>query len=847
MPQVARVVDVLSGREVPAGPEEVEATQPMLFYLTQRLGWHPAQIMARPQWRVPRSPSGSRQAGYPVDIAIFATPETNGDPDHIRIIVECKAPTEQEGITQLKTYLSLEPEARLGVWFNGEKHRIVYKTREGFVVSDFAPIPRPTDPLVPTARSTPLRYADLIPPPNLRETFLRLRDYIAARDKNINRDEFILNDLANLLICKIADEQVSAADPERPTAFQRSSTRATTAESMHAFFADVKRRFASVFMDESERLQLDEASLETVVRLLEPYRLLGHDRHAVGKAFEVLRSRALKGDEGAYFTPPPLVDCVVSLLDPGPQTKVIDPACGTGGFLAAALDHVFAKIDQRPVAETVRLSTKQQWAADYLYAVDKDAVSVRLAKAYLTLLGDGRAHAYRADSIDQNDWERRDDDLRRTVKAGTFDMVLTNPPFGSKLTIEAETGRREGLVSCRRWRQEGGQWKMTNEANEQQLGIGFFERSMQLLKEGGHLAIVLPETFLFSGTFSWFIAWIARTYTITHAVDVPMVAFEEFCRAKTCLLFVAKRAPPPGHRVLMSFPRSIGQDKNGNPLYKLDNSSIRAGALDNEMFDATQLLAAVPYGGKVRTPVVESRLCFFVPQVDVLNSGVIVPRYHWRRDTEIALLSWIVRHPARLVTLGELEARGVVASFAGHGSPAGNARGTGEIPYVKVTDLKNWRINENPTNLISEDQAKALQRGGHKLRYMDLISPARASSNIGQFCAVMPWQTGVVLTKEVLGLRVLDNDEGLDAFLLLALLSLRVVHAQYAALTLMQTNREHLGDRWREVRVPVPTTAEERDRVAQPVRDFFAAQVKARSSYQTLLDVFEPTDFATRP
>lgn len=852
MSQAVRVViDVLSGREVHAGPEEVEATQPMLFYLTQRLGWHSGQIMTRPQWRVPRSPSAARQAGYPVDIAIFDSPEHLGDPDHVRIIIECKAPTEAEGITQLKTYLSLEPEARLGIWFNGEKHRLVYKLRDGFAVHDFAPIPRPTDPLTPSARNTPLRYADLTPPPKLREIFVRLRTYIAARDKHINRDEFILNDLANLLICKIADEQAGAVDPDRTMAFQRSATQDATAEAIRSFFGDVQRRFSSVFMDESERLQLDDASLDRVVEMLEPYRLLGHDRHAVGLAFEVLRSRALKGDEGAYFTPPPLVDCVVSILDPGPQSRIIDPACGTGGFLAAALDHVFAKIDERKISDEQRIRSKQAWAADCLFAVDKDAVSVRLAKAYLTLLGDGRAHAYRADSIDQHDWEERDDDIKRSVRPGTFDMVLTNPPFGSKLTVDGETGRREGLTSCRRWeRDERGAWRPTSETAEQQLGVVFVERAMQLLKDGGRLAIVLPETFLFSETsLAWFTAWLARNYTITHVVDVPMVAFEEFCRAKTCLLFLTKTPPSPGHRVFMSYPRSIGQDKNGNMLRKIDPATgTRTGELDNEMAEAVRALAAIRYEGVARTAgVQESRLCFTVLQSEVLGKAVIVPRYWWRRETDAALGAWIVKHPATVRTLGDLEKTGVITGFAGHGSPAGNARGTGTVPYVKVTDLKNWRINENPTNLISDEQAKALQRGGMRLKYGDLISPARASSNIGQFSMVMPWQTNVVLTKEILGLRVNENADGIDAFLLLALLSLRVVQAQYAAFTLMQTNREHLGSRWREIQLPIPNTAEERERVAKPVRDFFDTQVKARESYTALLQVFDPNDFATRP
>src|SRR6185312_6233671 len=305
----AIVVDQLSGREIVAGPEELDATQPLIFYLIQRLGWNPKQIIARPQWRVPRQPSGARSNGYPIDVAIFASVDGCGDPDEIRIICECKAPNIDEGIGELKTYLSLEPAARLGVWFNGSKHAIVYKLPSGFQVDENSRIPRPGDTLGPTAANPPLRFVDLAEPPNLGEVFSKLRDQIAAQDTHVNRDEYILNDLANLLICKIMDEQEGELSPHRTLAFQLGGTREATAEKIREYFNVVKSRLTSVFTDESDRLHIDNASLEEVVKKLQNWRLLGHDRQAVGAAFQVLRGRALKGEEGAYFTPPPLVDC----------------------------------------------------------------------------------------------------------------------------------------------------------------------------------------------------------------------------------------------------------------------------------------------------------------------------------------------------------------------------------------------------------------------------------------------------------------------------------------------------------------------------------------------------------
>lgn len=847
----AQVIDQLSGRLVSGGPEEVNATQQLIHYLTQRLGWNPQQLMAHPQWRVPKFPAGSRTGGYPVDLAFFENSERRGDPDAIRIIAECKAPNETEGLTQLKTYLSLEPEARLGIWFNGREHRLVYKLPSGFHVSVYGAIPRPSDPLSPTDRDTPLRWDDLVPPPSLADIFSKLRDRIAAQDSHVNRDEFILNDLANLLICKIVDEQRGELDQDRSLAFQHASTPEATAYAIRNFFKDVQRQLPSVFTDEADRLHIDDESLDDAVRSLERYRLLGFDRHAVGTAFQVLRGRALKGEEGAYFTPPPLVDCAIQILQPSHNSVLIDPACGTGGFLAAALDYVFETIDQGKANERAKEKAKRDWAADNLYAIDKDVVSTKLCKAYLTLLGDGRAHVFRANSIDQRDWVGRDDGLRNLVRPGRFNTILTNPPFGQNLKVSPEVGRKEGLITAKRWRRTEAGWEPTDICTEQQLCIVFFERCLDLLEMGGRMAIVLPETFLFSASFQWFVEWMCSEVAITHIVDVPMVAFEEFCRAKTCLLFVRKEHPSPGHQIMMSYPRSIGQDKKGRPTLRVGSSGARDGELDNELMEATQLIVGREYRGMTNcdTDIAHgpSRLSFFVPQSHARSRGVLVPRFWWRNDSIDALSVFAKHHPSKIVTLGELAEQGIINAFEGHGSPPANARATGDIPYVKVTDLKNWRINENPTNFVHRDVAARLKRRGIELKYGDLLTPARASSNIGQFSMVLPWQTNVLLTREILGIRVIPNSDGISRYLLLALMSLKVVQDQYKTLVLMQTNREHLGDHWREVGLPMPLNIDDKEAIAAPVRAYFEAAITARKSWDALSQIISLDEFGTRP
>ena len=128
------------------------------------------------------------------------------------------------------------------------------------------------------------------------------------------------------------------------------------------------------------------------------------------------------------------------------------------------------------------------------------------------------------------------------------------------------------------------------------------------------------------------------------------------------------------------------------------------------------------------------------------------------------------------------------------------------------------------------------------------FTPARASSNIGQFSLVLPWQTNVLLTREMLGLRVLPNNRGITAFLMLALLSLRVVQDQFLEdARALQTNREHLGDNWREVIVPLPDNEVDRLNIERPVKAYFDSIVIARKSWDTLAGIFDAEAFGTRP
>jgi type I restriction enzyme M protein len=185
-------------------------------------------------------------------------------------------------------------------------------------------------------------------------------------------------------------------------------------------------------------------------------------------------------------------------------------------------------------------------------------------------------------------------------------------------------------------------------------------------------------------------------------------------------------------------------------------------------------------------------------------------------------------------TIGELTASGSLLVTTGHGSPAADLR-TGNVPYIKVSDLRAGQININPTNRVSEVVARRFWRGEQSgLRAYDLITPLRTSKNIGEFAVLMPGQEQIVLTREVLILRAAD-DAPFDNFYLLWAMTLKAVRRQWDRIVFMQTNREDAGSRYNEIRIPEPRDRDSADAFAQPFRDYYLGIQQRRDSFLSYL------------
>jgi len=209
--------------------------------------------------------------------------------------------------------------------------------------------------------------------------------------------------IINLLFCKIYDEINTGADDivtfrtgidEPPREVRR--------RILSLFDDKVKEDFKDVF-DKNDAITIDADSLVYVIGELQNYCITEAPRDAVGDAFEVFIGPALRGGEGQFFTPRNVVRMMIDILDPEAGQMILDPACGSGGFLIMALEHVWRKLEtqvKRKGWSAVQLDRRKRDIASKCFrGIDKDSFLAKVTKAYMAIIGDGRGGVFCENSL----------------------------------------------------------------------------------------------------------------------------------------------------------------------------------------------------------------------------------------------------------------------------------------------------------------------------------------------------------------------------------------------------------------------------------------------------------------
>ena len=526
---------------------------------------------------------------YPVDIAVFSAAQKSDD--DIYIVVECKKKARKDGRSQLEDYLRF-CKAQLGVWYNGEERFFLRKYEEdGQVKFEEIPnIPKYGQRLEDIGK---FRRCDLKPTHNLKSTFKAIRNHLAANTVGATRDEVLAQQLINIIFCKIYDERFT--EPEDMVSFRAgvNEAPADVKKRLLDLFDKVKRKYKEV-LDKEDSISLDADSVVYVIGELQNFCLIEAERDSVADAFETFIDHALKGGQGQFFTPRNVVRMMVDILDPTDEDYIIDPSCGSGGFLVETLRYIWKKLDsegERYHWNAANLKEeKMEVALNKLCGIDKDYFLSKVAKAYMAILGDGKSGIFCEDSLDiPSNWQ---DKTKIKIGTGKFSVLLTNPPFGSKIPVRGEDKLKQYDLAYKWKKNKHGVWEKGKLKEKESPQVLFIERDVQLLANYGRMAIVLPDGVFGNDTFGYIRHWLKEQGRILAIIDIPVETFQPNTSTKTSVLVfqkLPKEEIPEDYDIFMAIASTCGHDRRGN---ETESDEIQLVAAEYKKWAIAQGLAS---------------------------------------------------------------------------------------------------------------------------------------------------------------------------------------------------------------------------------------------------------------
>lgn len=806
------VIDYISGNSVHKTPEEVQAVQPYVKKLVEDYGYPAANIMVHPQYRVKARPSDTKKE-YPVDIAVFS--DADHTDDNCYLIVECKKNTRKDGKSQLEDYLIFS-KASLGVWYNGKETLYLRKIeKEGRV--EFVEIPN-----IPIYGQRVedvgfFKRCELKKTHNLKSVFRSMRNYLAANNTGITLDNEFVVQIINIIFCKIYDERFTK--PNDTVSFRAGIEEPAkdVADRIKKIFSSVKLKYPDVFTSD-DNISLTDTSISYIVGELQQYCLIESERDVIADAFEMFISPSLRGGQGQFFTPRNVVKLLIALTKPTRTDKLIDPACGSGGFLIESLRYVWSQVkkegEELGWPEREIFADQQEVAIKNFRGIDKESFLSKTTKAYMAILGDGRGGIFCENSLESP--ENWGDATRNYIQLGEFDLVLTNPPYGSKLKIEDRAILSRYDLGYK-WKSVNGKFeKTTKQLAYQTPQVLFIERCLDLLKPGGRLGIVAPESMFCNPSHKYIMNYVESKAEIEAVISMPEDLFQPHTHAKTCIVVMRKfnegEKRNPEHDIFMAAAKWCGHDSRGLHIPFDDIPAIQ------ERFEAFRRGERLEY----------DHLGFVVKQFQIVNS-IYLPIYY---NPEIRKSLDALKDKYTLVKVSDLVEKNLISLSTG--DEVGKlAYGTGSIPFIRTSDIANWEIKIDPKQGLSEDIYNRL-KDKQDVQANDILMVKDGTYLVGTCALITEDETQMVYQSHLWKIRSLDHKK-LNPYLLLALLSSPIVKQQIRSKQFTQDIIDTIGKRILELELPFPKDKEQEKAIIEHVQEVFDKRTEAKNIMRNVL------------
>lgn len=569
--------------------------------------------------------------------------------------------------------------------------------------------------------------------------------YTLYSNDSASRAETIVSDISKLLLYKLLVEK-------RKKAIKSGITGIQIIKELNDELPNQSTKYTD--------FNLSDESINSIIDSLNGITISNAPSHIVGDAFQTIIGSRIRGDKGQFFTPKELVECMVSMLDLKEDSTIIDPACGTGGFLQES----FSRMKEQFGLKDINCN---------LIGIDKDRDMADIAFATSAIALKGKTRIFNSNSLEIVDSQN---ELNYLI--GTADYVFTNPPFGAKIGITSEAilsqydfGHNWAFI------EDEQKWiKLESLVKNQAPQILFIELCVKLLKPHGILSIVLPEGIFGNGTFGYIWDYLKHNGRIIAMIDCPRNTFQPSTDTKTNVLVFEKGADYTPN-IMVAIAKECGHDKRGRVI----TSSGQPWQNDFSVISDAYRYC----GGKIWHPA-------------TLTGSYYVPRYLASKAE--------YSYKNGFITIGELINQGFLKKKKGK-EIGSESYGTGDIPYIRTSDINNFEISSDPTNSVSEEiyEQYAKQQG---LSVGDILFIADGRYRIGKTAIITPHNIKCLIQSHIVILSLKDTAP-FTPYELLYCLNTDIVQEQIRSYVFIQSTLGTLGNRILEIEIPLPEKNDE--------------------------------------
>ena len=661
------------------------------------------------------------------------------------------------------------------------------------------------------------KRSDLKKTHNLKSVFGSIRNYLAANNTGITLDNEFVVQIINIIFCKIYDERFTRASDIVNFRAGIEEPEKDVAARIKSIFTSVKAKYPDVF-SETDNISLTDSSIAYIVGELQQYCLIDSERDVIADAFEIFISPSLRGGQGQFFTPRNVVKLLVALANPTKNDRLIDPACGSGGFLIESLRHVWAQIKNEGEGlgwpEREIYADQQEVAIKNFRGIDKESFLSKTTKAYMAILGDGRGGIFCENSLEMpQNWGT---ETQNAVQLGSFNVVLTNPPYGSKLKIDDRAILSHYDLGFQ-WKSKDGVFTKTDSPLDFQTPqVLFIERCLNLLKPGGRLGIVAPESMFCNPSHKYIMNYVEGKAQIEAVISMPENLFQPHTHAKTCVVLMRKlndgEEKNPESQIFMAVAKWCGHDSRGLAIPYDDIPAIQ------QRFEAFRAGEQLEY----------NHLGFVIKQSQVIDS-IYLPIYY---NPEIQDSLNQLEAEYNLISVADLAKEGLIA--LSNGDEVGKlAYGTGNIPFIRTSDIANWEIKLDPKQGLSEEIYDSL-KDKQDVRAFDILMVKDGTYLVGTCAMITEEETRIVYQSHLWKIRSLDHEK-LNPYLLLALLSSPIVKQQIRSKQFTQDIIDTIGSRVYELVLPFPKDKTKENAIIAKVQEVFNKRTEAKNLMRNVL------------